>query len=98
MCSQCVRFGRERDCEYTEKDQRSRTEILEENIAILQTRVRELEAGAAGGSGASSSNAMVPALTWAGISDDFGELLPPDGSSIGYARSAGSSPGERCVA
>ena len=43
VCSQCVRLGREKDCEYTEKDQRSRTEILEENIAVLQARLQELE-------------------------------------------------------
>ncbi|KAI0782138.1 hypothetical protein C8Q75DRAFT_788457 [Abortiporus biennis] len=43
VCGQCVRFGRERDCEYTDGDQRSRTEILEETITNLQTRLRAYE-------------------------------------------------------
>ncbi|KIP07431.1 hypothetical protein PHLGIDRAFT_71064, partial [Phlebiopsis gigantea 11061_1 CR5-6] len=51
VCNQCVRFGRERDCEYSEKDQRSRTEILEETISNLQARVRELESGSGPASG-----------------------------------------------
>ena len=38
-----MRFNRERDCEYTDGDQRSRTEILEEQIAQLQARIRTLE-------------------------------------------------------
>ncbi|TCD67723.1 hypothetical protein EIP91_012022 [Steccherinum ochraceum] len=43
VCGQCVRFNRERDCEFTDGDQRSRTQILEENIAVLQARLRVLE-------------------------------------------------------
>lgn len=43
VCGQCVRFNRERDCEYTDGDQRSRTEILEEQIATLQARIGTLE-------------------------------------------------------
>lgn len=43
MCSQCARYGRERDCEYSDKDQRSRTEILEETISVLQARLAEFE-------------------------------------------------------
>ncbi|KAI0692453.1 hypothetical protein BC835DRAFT_1357380 [Cytidiella melzeri] len=43
VCSQCIRYGRERDCEYTDKHQLSRTEMLEETIVTLRARVRELE-------------------------------------------------------
>ncbi|KAI0091621.1 hypothetical protein BDY19DRAFT_931391 [Irpex rosettiformis] len=43
VCSQCVRYGRERDCEYTDKHQLSRTEMLEETIATLQAKLQELE-------------------------------------------------------
>ena len=43
VCSQCTRFGRERDCEYSDKDHRSRTEILEERVAFLEARLRETE-------------------------------------------------------
>ncbi len=43
VCSQCTRFGREKDCEYPDKDHRSRTEVLEENIAILKARLKEFE-------------------------------------------------------
>lgn len=38
-----MRFNRERDCEYTDGDQRSRTEILEEQITQLQARIHTLE-------------------------------------------------------
>ncbi|KAI0343320.1 hypothetical protein BDW22DRAFT_1267464 [Trametopsis cervina] len=43
VCRQCARYNRGRDCEYTSKDQRSRTEILEETIANLRARIAELE-------------------------------------------------------
>ncbi|KAH8105306.1 hypothetical protein BXZ70DRAFT_920252 [Cristinia sonorae] len=43
VCGQCVRFNREHDCEFTDGDQRSRTQILEENIAALQARLKLLE-------------------------------------------------------
>lgn len=43
ICGQCLRFNRERDCEYTDGDQRSRTEILEEQITQLQARLHTLE-------------------------------------------------------
>lgn len=41
-----MRFNRERDCEYTDGDHRSRTEILEEQVAQLQARIHTLESTA----------------------------------------------------
>lgn len=83
MCSQCIRLGREKDCEYTEKDKRSRTEILEENIAVLQARLRKLEHADA--SPASGSNHYV--------SLQNGDVdMVEDGSTHSFA--AQSSPGQ----
>ncbi|KAI5116880.1 hypothetical protein M0805_009862 [Coniferiporia weirii] len=47
-CTQCVRGNRAEDCEYTDNQGRTRTQILEENIAILQARVEELEGPTSG--------------------------------------------------
>lgn len=58
FCGQCIRFSRERDCEYTDGDQRSRTEILEENIAVLQARVRQLESNKGTAPGVPTSSVM----------------------------------------
>ncbi|KAH8101647.1 hypothetical protein DFH11DRAFT_1790190 [Phellopilus nigrolimitatus] len=43
VCTQCVFDDCASDCEYTDKQGRTRTQILEENIALLQARVQELE-------------------------------------------------------
>ena len=43
-CSQCAAKGREEDCEYTADIQGlTKTQMLEENIYILEQRIRELE-------------------------------------------------------
>ncbi|KAI0343871.1 hypothetical protein BDW22DRAFT_1218263 [Trametopsis cervina] len=43
-CGQCARTGRAEDCEYTADMQGlTRTQMLEENIALLEARIRELE-------------------------------------------------------
>ncbi|KAI6100933.1 hypothetical protein EDD16DRAFT_431087 [Pisolithus croceorrhizus] len=42
-CTQCLRGDRAIDCEYTDGTQRPRTLVLEEDIARLQARIRELE-------------------------------------------------------
>lgn len=43
FCTQCVRGNRAEDCEYTDTQGRTRTQILEENVALLQARIDELE-------------------------------------------------------
>ncbi|KAA1474252.1 hypothetical protein DENSPDRAFT_882652 [Dentipellis sp. KUC8613] len=43
VCGQCRRTGRPEECGYTDTQARSRTQILEENIAALQARIVELE-------------------------------------------------------
>ncbi|KLO16069.1 hypothetical protein SCHPADRAFT_823743, partial [Schizopora paradoxa] len=45
ICSQCIDSGREMDCEYTDSFNSTRTELLEDYLAQLQQRARELEAG-----------------------------------------------------
>ncbi|KAG2141400.1 uncharacterized protein EDB93DRAFT_1252543 [Suillus bovinus] len=42
-CSQCVRGNRPDDCEYTDGQGRSRTNMLEQEISRLQARIQELE-------------------------------------------------------
>ena len=88
-----MRFGRERDCEYSEKDQKSRTEVLEEKIAALQARVRELE----GGGGISASESGGGLAPWPAHPDDFDfSGLAVTSNVAGHAAEHyGSSPGMR---
>ena len=43
VCGQCRSKGRDEDCEYTTAPGLTRTQLLEENIALLEARIRELE-------------------------------------------------------
>ncbi|KAI0058715.1 hypothetical protein BV25DRAFT_1810255 [Artomyces pyxidatus] len=43
VCGPCSRSNRSDDCEYTDGQGRTRTQILEENIAQLEARIHELE-------------------------------------------------------
>ncbi|KIY63394.1 hypothetical protein CYLTODRAFT_138144 [Cylindrobasidium torrendii FP15055 ss-10] len=43
VCGPCSRTTRPTDCEYTDKQGRTRAEILEENIARVEARIFELE-------------------------------------------------------
>ncbi|KAA1474254.1 hypothetical protein DENSPDRAFT_319494 [Dentipellis sp. KUC8613] len=43
VCGQCERAGKPEDCGYVDSQTRSRTQILEENIAQLEARIEELE-------------------------------------------------------
>ncbi len=42
-CGQCIMKRRTEDCEYTNVQGLTRSQMLEENIAILESRIRELE-------------------------------------------------------
>ena len=43
FCTQCVIGNRTEDCEYTDVQGRTRTQLLEETVALLQARIQELE-------------------------------------------------------
>ncbi|TFK35228.1 hypothetical protein BDQ12DRAFT_655730 [Crucibulum laeve] len=43
ICGQCDHAGRPDDCEYVVGQERSRTQILEENISRLEARIQELQ-------------------------------------------------------
>ncbi|KAI0671826.1 hypothetical protein C8Q78DRAFT_1031033 [Trametes maxima] len=43
ICGQCIRTNREVDCEYTDGPGPSPTQVLEDQIARLESRIRELE-------------------------------------------------------
>ncbi|TFY66227.1 hypothetical protein EVG20_g4863 [Dentipellis fragilis] len=43
VCNKCLSTDRAVECGYTDVQTRSRTQILEENIAVLEARIRELE-------------------------------------------------------
>lgn len=96
VCSQCVRFGRERDCEYSEKDQKTRTELLEEQIAVLKARVIELEdaPGGGGGGGGGTTSRSSDFASWPGLFDDtdFADLAIPVQNTGQSGGSPGSSP------
>ncbi|KAJ7242559.1 hypothetical protein B0H12DRAFT_846934 [Mycena haematopus] len=50
VCGPCLRASREDDCEYTDNLGRSRAQMLEEDIARVQTRIYQLEHPEAGSS------------------------------------------------
>ncbi|EKM50050.1 uncharacterized protein PHACADRAFT_130574 [Phanerochaete carnosa HHB-10118-sp] len=91
VCSQCVRLGREGDCEYSEKDQKTRTEILEEHVAALKARIVELEGAANGGAGVSHADGFA---SWPGLldDDDFADLAGTSHDARHSGGSHGSSP------
>jgi hypothetical protein len=43
VCGPCSRANRPDDCEYTDGQNRTRTQMLEDTIAQLETRIHELE-------------------------------------------------------
>lgn len=43
FCGQCAQTRRPTDCEYTDKQGRTYTEVLEERLSQLKARVQELE-------------------------------------------------------
>lgn len=43
ICNQCARTTRPQDCEYSDIPGRTRTEKLEQDVARLEARLRELE-------------------------------------------------------
>jgi hypothetical protein len=46
-CSRCVKAGHAEDCEYQTEDGLTTSQLLEDNIAKLEARIRELEQPAA---------------------------------------------------
>lgn len=43
ICGQCDRASRAEDCEYTTGQERSKVQILEDNISRLEARIHELQ-------------------------------------------------------
>ncbi|OCB83913.1 hypothetical protein A7U60_g9119 [Sanghuangporus baumii] len=43
LCTPCIDANRADDCEYTDNQSITRTQLLEENVAILESRLQELE-------------------------------------------------------
>ncbi|KLO15342.1 hypothetical protein SCHPADRAFT_902493 [Schizopora paradoxa] len=54
VCRQCVKANRADECEYDDGRQKSRTQILQEKIAKLEDRIRELEQPGVGATGGAS--------------------------------------------
>ncbi|KZP05271.1 hypothetical protein FIBSPDRAFT_1054185 [Athelia psychrophila] len=53
-CTQCAKAGRSEDCDYDDQHQKSRTQVLEERIVMLESKIRRLEAAASSSSSSSS--------------------------------------------
>ncbi|KAJ3487098.1 hypothetical protein NLI96_g3789 [Meripilus lineatus] len=53
ICSQCIKANRESECQYHEKKQISRTQMLQQKVVKLEARLRELEAEQSDSSGSS---------------------------------------------
>ncbi|KAL1742613.1 hypothetical protein HDZ31DRAFT_42843 [Schizophyllum fasciatum] len=66
VCRQCVKMNRADECEFDDRKQKSRTQKLREKLAMLEKKVRELEAdtlGESSTSDASSSGSSPHACT-----------------------------------
>lgn len=83
MCSQCIKANRGNECKYHDKKQISRTQLLQQKVAKLEARLRELEleqldfpdgspAPSYVESAASSSSASSPSLTLVHPGEWFG--------------------------
>lgn len=57
ICTQCLKADRGSECQYHEKQHISRTQILQQKVAKLEARLRELESDPTGPSGVASSSA-----------------------------------------
>ncbi|TFY79576.1 hypothetical protein EWM64_g4436 [Hericium alpestre] len=60
VCNQCANANKHDECAYTDVSTRSRTQILEENIALLQARIQELENPGSTSSGSPQSSLSGP--------------------------------------
>ncbi|TRM59828.1 hypothetical protein BD626DRAFT_461896 [Schizophyllum amplum] len=56
VCRQCIKMNRADECEFDDKKQKSRTQKLREKLAMLEKKVRELEADTHGESSTSGSS------------------------------------------
>ena len=56
ICSQCVKANREAECQYHDKKQISRTQLLQQKVAKLEARLRELESEQSDSPGSSGSS------------------------------------------
>lgn len=75
VCKQCVKMNRPDECEYDDKKQKSRTQKLREKLAMLEERLKELEADpAVAGSSSSSRSSLSPGPVAASVSDTFPPL------------------------
>lgn len=90
ICGQCVKGNRDDECQYHDKKQVSRTEMLRAKVAKLEARLRELEVEHSGSSSSPTpapGSPVSPALSTArsSPSEDLILLQPPDaGSSASF--------------
>ncbi|KAL1684803.1 hypothetical protein GGG16DRAFT_67619 [Schizophyllum commune] len=56
VCRQCIKMNRADECEFDDRKQKSRTQKLREKLAMLERKVRELEADTHGESSTSSGS------------------------------------------
>lgn len=84
VCGQCVKGNRDDECQYHDKKQISRTEMLRAKVAKLEARLRELEVEHSGSSSSSPTPApMSPASPSPSSSSDELILLQPPGEFSG---------------
>ncbi|CAL1703325.1 unnamed protein product [Somion occarium] len=78
VCSQCMKANREAECQYHDKKQISRTQLLQQKVAKLEARLRELESEQSDSSAGSS-----PSPSFSSSSSDVGLHDPPLGVLVG---------------
>lgn len=82
VCGQCVKGNRDTECQYHDKKQVSRTEMLRAKVAKLEARLRELEVEHSGSSTNTTPAPLSPlspspSTTRSSPSEDLVLLQPP---------------------
>ncbi|KAI0093808.1 hypothetical protein BDY19DRAFT_919028 [Irpex rosettiformis] len=77
VCSQCTKANREAECQYHDKKQVSRTEMLRAKMAKLEERLRQLENEQSVASSSSTSDTQSPEPSSSSLMADGIFLMPP---------------------
>ncbi|TDL20139.1 hypothetical protein BD410DRAFT_899724 [Rickenella mellea] len=101
VCRQCVKANRSDDCEYDDGRQKSRTQILQEKIAKLEDRIRELDSSASDSSSSLASSSKYNQLSLGNLgqrgTDSADNVFSSRYSPLSPSLSASSSPQSRSI-
>ena len=81
ICAQCVKANRDTECQYHDKKQVSRTEMLRAKVAKLEARLRELEVEHSESSSGGGTPGLSPEPSCSSSSPEIGLYMPSSGES-----------------